>query len=238
MASIAPSDVLTGIKFHYRCYHRTSMEIQRINGREVWKDGFLFIGNHLALDFLNTCPVRDGMPQELLADFDALLRWLRAAVFLGSRELENLPEKWADSARARRALEEVRAFREELRKEVLKWEAGGKLHRSTIEKLNPLLARYPMLAKVTATDNQPRMSMYFQPRQPEDLLTPLAYGAARLFTEADHTRVRKCGQCVLHFLDTSKKGTRRWCSMRLCGNRLKVSAYARRKRIGHRAGAE
>src|SRR6516164_5368126 len=47
----------------------------------------------------------------------------------------------------------------------------------------------------------------------------------------DRTRVRKCGQCVLHFLDTSKKGTRRWCSMQLCGNRLKVAAYALRKRL-------
>jgi len=53
---------------------------------------------------------------------------------------------------------------------------------------------------------------------------------ATLFAEADRNRVRKCGQCVLHFHDTSKKGIRRWCSMRLCGNRLKVAAYAARQR--------
>ena len=75
------------------------------------------------------------------------------------------------------------------------------------------------------------MDLSFEARQPEDLFAPLAYSAARLFTEADRTRVRKCGQCVLHFLDTSKKGTRRWCSMQLCGNRLKVAAYAQQKRL-------
>ena len=42
--------------------------------------------------------------------------------------------------------------------------------------------------------------------------------------------MRKCGECVLHFYDTSKKGTRRWYSMQLCGNRLKVAAYATRQR--------
>jgi predicted RNA-binding Zn ribbon-like protein len=40
---------------------------------------------------------------------------------------------------------------------------------------------------------------------------------------------------VLHFQDTSKKGTRRWCSMRLCGNRHKVAAYADRQRRRIRA---
>ncbi|MGH6682050.1 MAG: CGNR zinc finger domain-containing protein [Bradyrhizobium sp.] len=34
----------------------------------------------------------------------------------------------------------------------------------------------------------------------------------------------------MHFFDTSKKGSRRWCSMNICGNKLKVAAYQRRKR--------
>ena len=74
------------------------------------------------------------------------------------------------------------------------------------------------------------MELYFEPRQPEDLLTPLAHSAATLFAHVDRSRVRKCDQCVLYFHDTSKKGTRRWCSMQLCGNRRKVAAYAARQR--------
>ena len=72
--------------------------------------------------------------------------------------------------------------------------------------------------------------LWFEPREPEDLFAPLAYSAATLFATVDRKRVRKCAQCVLHFHDTSKKGTRRWCSMQLCGNRLKVAAYAARRR--------
>jgi len=54
--------------------------------------------------------------------------------------------------------------------------------------------------------------------------------AASLFADLDRKRVRKCPTCVPHFFDTSKKGTRRWCSVQLCGNRLKVAAYAARHR--------
>jgi len=48
------------------------------------------------------------------------------------------------------------------------------------------------------------------------------------FATGGRKRVRKYANCVLHFHDTSKKGTRRWCSMQLCGNRFKVAAYAAR----------
>ena len=44
-----------------------------------WNDGFLFVGNHLTLDFLNTRPVQNGEFVELLPDFSSLLRWLSAA---------------------------------------------------------------------------------------------------------------------------------------------------------------
>ncbi|MGW0117137.1 CGNR zinc finger domain-containing protein [Streptomyces sp. NPDC003327] len=45
-------------------------------------------------------------------------------------------------------------------------------------------------------------------------------------------RIRACAHeaCVLHFFDTSRNGTRRWCSMAVCGNRAKASRhYARTK---------
>ena len=71
---------------------------------------------------------------------------------------------------------------------------------------------------------------YFDPRSPEDLLGPVAHSIAALFAGLDRNKIRKCSNCVLHFLDTSKKGTRRWCSMQMCGNRSKVAAYAARHR--------
>ena len=195
-----------------------------------WKDGFLFLGNHLALDFLNTCPVQNGEAVELLPDFDALLRWFQAADLLSSREAASLRQLWGESARAQHVVEAVRELRERLRKEVLARERGGTVHRAALDELNHLMAEHPMLTRLKASGNASTTELWFDPRRPENLFAPLAHSAAMLFANADRNRVRKCGQCVLHFYDTSKKGTRRWCSMQLCGNRRKVAAYAARRR--------
>ena len=53
---------------------------------------------------------------------------------------------------------------------------------------------------------------YCDAREPDDLLGPVAYSVAALFADLDRRKIRKCSNCVLHFFDTSKKGTRRWCS--------------------------
>jgi predicted RNA-binding Zn ribbon-like protein len=196
-----------------------------------WRDGFLFLGNHLALDFLNTCPVMNGEAIELLPDSDALLRWFQAADLLSSREAASLRKKWGASAPAQHAVEAMRELRERLRKEVLARELGGTVRGAILDELNQLMAKHPMLTRLRGSGSDSRMELWFDPHRPEDLFAPLAHSAAMLFGEADWNRVRKCVQCVLHFYDTSKKGTRRWCSMQLCGNRVKVAAYAARRQL-------
>src|SRR5579872_5240149 len=195
-----------------------------------WKDGFLFLGNQLVLDFLNTRPVQNGEATELLPDFEALLRWFQAAGLLTAGEAARTERHWAKTARAHRTLQEAWHLRERLRKELLAWEDGAPLHRSTAGELNQILAAHPVRSRLKPTQDGLTRERWFSIEEPEDLLGPLADSAAALFAEANRSRVRKCDQCVLHFYDTSKKGTRRWCSMQLCGNRQKVAAYAARQR--------
>jgi len=196
----------------------------------MWRDGFLFLGNQLALDFLNTRPVMDGHLVELLPNFSALLRWFQAADLLTSSRRAELERHWRETAGARHTLAALRNFREELRKEILAWEQGGAVSRSMVGELNALMAAHPMRTRLNAGGKKSATELWFELRQPDDLFAPLAHSAAMLFANVDPGRVRKCEQCVLHFQDTSKKGTRRWCSMRLCGNRRKVAAYAARQR--------
>jgi predicted RNA-binding Zn ribbon-like protein len=195
-----------------------------------WKDGFLFLGNQLVLDFLNTRPIQNDQPTELLPDFTALLRWFHAARLLTGDELAKFGRKWGQTIVARRLVEDMQLFRERLRKEVLKWEDGQDVHRSIIQELNRRMAEHPMRIRLKENGRKPSTELYFEPQSPEDLFAPLAHSAAMLLASTNRERVRKCDRCVLHFLDTSKKGTRRWCSMQLCGNRLKVAAYAARQR--------
>jgi predicted RNA-binding Zn ribbon-like protein len=201
-----------------------------------WKDGFLFLGNQLALDFVNTRPVPDRRAMELLPDFRAVLRWFHAADVLTAQQTRSLQQQCGNSPEARQAVEDLWTLREELRREILAWEAGGKPHQATLEKLNHLMAEHPMRTRLRTAVKGLTTELYFEPQQPKDLFAPLAHSAAALFASVDRERVRKCAHCVLHFHDTSKKGTRRWCSMQLCGNREKVAAYAARQRRRARKG--
>ncbi|MFH8397236.1 CGNR zinc finger domain-containing protein [Streptomyces anulatus] len=62
------------------------------------------------------------------------------------------------------------------------------------------------------------------------LLSTVARDAVELFTGAFAHRIRTCGAqgCRLLFVDTSRPGKRRWCSMERCGNRHKVRAHRAR----------
>jgi predicted RNA-binding Zn ribbon-like protein len=55
----------------------------------------------------------------------------------------------------------------------------------------------------------------------------LVRDAEELLTSPLASRIRICAAegCGWAFLDTSKNGTRRWCSMKLCGNREKATRY-------------
>jgi len=194
------------------------------------KDAFLFLGNQLALDFVNTRPVQNGEPIELLPNFLALLRWFNAAGLLNSGQVAALRQEWDGSKRARGIAEAMRVLREKLRKQLLTWERGMSVQQTILDELNSLMAKHPMRTRLKVKGKSCLTELWFEPHEPEDLFAPLAHSAAILFADLDRKRVRKCACCVLHFHDTSKKGTRRWCSMQLCGNRLKVAAYAARRR--------
>ncbi len=58
----------------------------------------------------------------------------------------------------------------------------------------------------------------------------LCESAAELLTSAQLARVRSCGSptCRWLFLDLSRNRTRRWCDMRLCGNRMKARRFQTR----------
>ncbi|HEV3198467.1 MAG TPA: ABATE domain-containing protein [Bryobacteraceae bacterium] len=195
-----------------------------------WRDGFLVVGNHLDLDFLNTRPVMDGNPVELLPDCAALARWLKAAGLVPAREAKRLERGWSTRAAFEAELRELLEFRERLRQAVFQIEAGKAPSPAFIARVNDLLSAYPHIDQVIQTDSGPRRGKRFAPQTPLDVFAPVLDSVASLLTLTDKSRLRKCGNCVLHFYDTSKKGTRYWCSMNLCGNRSKVAAYARRKR--------
>ncbi len=191
---------------------------------EEWRGGFLFVANHPAVDFVNTWMVEQGTPVDLLPDSAALVRWLQAAGLgpsLGPR---------AVSAPGTVDIAAFRRYREALRANLKRIEAGGDAARNFVSRTNYLLERYPAYRQLEAAPQGWGLARRFPRDNAAAAWAFLAESVASLLTETDRGRLRQCAGCVLHFLDTSKKGTRKWCSMRMCGNRAKVRAYTRRKK--------
>src|SRR6266545_7942120 len=90
-----------------------------------WRGGFLFVGNQLALDFMNTRPFVDGNFMELLPDVRALLRWFIAARLIDKRQAAQLERQCQAEPGVERALEAMRQFRVQLRRDVAAWVAGS-----------------------------------------------------------------------------------------------------------------
>lgn len=193
-----------------------------------WRGGFLFVGNHLLLDFINTRPVMTGEPVEMLPDAGALARWLGAVDLVNERECARLMRRWA-APKFAAGVKKLREFRETVRGTVLKMEHGDLVSPAVLKDLNGLLMDYPNVEEVAQVGASLERRRHFAPVIPEHAFAPLADAFANLLTGTTVSRIRKCESCVLHFYDTSKKGTRVWCSMSLCGNRAKVAAYAGRR---------
>jgi len=199
-----------------------------------WIDGFLFVGNHLALDFLNTRPLLEDRPEELLPGVEALVRWLVASGLLTPQMGKALAKKWRETPQAAVFLRELLAFRERFRAMVLRQEAGMPVSDQFIAEVNSLLLQHPSRVALQRKKEKLELEAAFEPEGPNDVWAPIAIAVSELLSDVPPARLRKCEACIVHFLDTSKKGSRRWCSMNICGNKIKVAAYQQRKRAARK----
>ncbi len=198
-----------------------------------WVDGFLFVGNHLALDFLNTKPKLEGEARELLPNTTALERWLITSGIITSQKDRTQVRAWRGSYEGEVLVQKLIAFRERLRAAVLRLERGLGPGAAFVAEMNMLLREHPQPTRLSRHGSKLELDAFWDLREPSDIWVPIIAAIAELLSGLDPSRIRKCEaeSCVVHFYDTSKKGSRRWCSMNICGNRLKVAAYQRRRRL-------
>jgi predicted RNA-binding Zn ribbon-like protein len=70
----------------------------------------------------------------------------------------------------------------------------------------------------------------------EWILWPVSRSAGELLTSTRLQRVRQCSECRWLFMDSSRNASRRWCTMKICGNRAKARRYYARHRQSRRSG--
>jgi predicted RNA-binding Zn ribbon-like protein len=203
----------------------------------------LMVGDHLALDFLNTVATPSGAPIEWLKDGKDLLWWLEQAGAIDkavvAKELHTSGEELdAVAEEARRLREWFRGF--------VRQHKGKRLGAASLRELAPLnrlLADDDSYRQVVAAVKAATRSAGSSPQplqwsgqrrwtSPRRLLQPIAEAIGDLVCHGDFRLVRACEGmgCTLLFYDRTKGHARRWCSMSVCGNRAKAAAHRARLR--------
>lgn len=173
------------------------------------------MGGRLWLDLLNTTPVTETGPCDLLGQPQSMAAWLAAA---------ELGEAVTAAARM-----ELKALRETLRPAVDQLRQGEAVPDSLVAAVNRLLAqlaeRHELRRDGTGWDLAPMLDRSAGPA------ALIALDFARFVCEAEPARLKRCANhdCTLVFYDRGRNNTRRWCSMSACGNRDKVARFRARK---------
>ena len=179
------------------------------------RDGFRFRGGCAALDLPATLQARlMPSPRELLATPQDLERWLVSAGLAASN-----PGATEDDLSAARALREAIY--------TLVGQLGGEsFDGAALDVLNQVAALPPAASELSPTGRAELKGSVAA------LLSSVAREAIHLFGGKDAARIRQCqaSGCTIYFIDTSRSGDRRWCSMSACGNKAKAEEFRRRKR--------
>ncbi|MEP7006187.1 MAG: CGNR zinc finger domain-containing protein [Sphingomonas bacterium] len=178
------------------------------------RDGFRFRGGHRAIDLTATLQGRlREIPRELLNTPDDLVRWLAAA------GLGCVPDATPNGVVTARAL------REAIFMLASQQDRDARAARATLNRIAAGVPAVPVLQ-----DNA-RFSLA---GDAEALLVTLAREAVQLLGGREASRIRQCQSptCTIFFVDNSRKGDRRWCSMSACGNKAKVAEFRQRRNPG------
>ena len=189
---------------------------------------FLFLGNALCMDFVNTERMRDGERVDLLETVDDLWTWLAESGALTTESAKSA----ARFVAAGRALREAKALRAALRRMAEQMAGGDTVGSDVSVAVNEHLGR--RIGRTLLAPGAGGWGLEFQAGDARglDFLYAVALSAAELIANGDPGLVRQCesARCILYFYDTTKNHGRRWCSMDGCGNRHKASEHYRRRR--------
>jgi predicted RNA-binding Zn ribbon-like protein len=203
-------------------------------------------GGALCLDFANTLDDRpDPHPNEWLGSYADLLAFMGQSRALPEHQVARLTAEAAHAPEAAGAvLARAIEVREAIYRLFLALADGEPVPASDLAALNGALRETLAHARLVPTEPVPASASdepapgllawgwTDDPLSLDAPLWPLVRSAADLLTSPTLSALRVCAAdaCAWLFLDTSRNGSRRWCSMRTCGNRAKARRHHARVR--------
>ncbi len=196
---------------------------------------FELIAGHPALDLVNTLDWRfreDPPPEELLNGWDDLARFTEKSGLMSNAQSRRLLRSMGESKKPQ-IVAAVRELREAAAPVLYAALGSDDPPASSIKLLEHYFRKARESQHLLWDGDRLGWELAQSPAPAELPLWMLALSVAELTTSDQMRMLRECGnpECRWLFLDTSKNHTRRWCDMKICGNRMK----ARRFKAQHRA---
>lgn len=191
-------------------------------------------GGNLSLDFANTVSWRkiSQLAADHLFSYDDIISFAEQSCILSSQESNELralaqrKHRLADAA-FRRAL----VYREHVYRTFAALAEGKPPESGDLQQINDFVLEALHHRHLEPTNGHYRWGWQWNSKNAlERILWPIAQSAADLLTSPELNMVRMCEapDCAWLFLDQSRNRSRRWCDMKVCGNRQKARRHYQR----------
>ncbi|RKT08527.1 putative RNA-binding Zn ribbon-like protein [Streptomyces sp. 3211.6] len=198
------------------------------------------VGGHVAIDLVNTVTARDAEPLDWLDGYPRLLEWAALTGHFAAADLtELLRLAESEPGSAEQALDRIRELREALHDLITALiHPDGPVPAEAVDQVGDHWKRAVASARLTVSGNLPQLQAGIGASGLEYLHHELALQAFDMLRSLPLDRTRVCPglRCGWMFIDSSRGGRRRWCSMATCGSSAKGRTHYRRKRA-HDPGA-
>ena len=194
-------------------------------------DELPIVGGNIALDFANT---QSGPPGgepdvESLSRYEDLVAWALRAGVVGQADARDLVRHARRHARdAEAAFERGTALRDRIFRIFTSIAVDAAPPAEALARLRDDEAEALAHADLAVGPGGFAWT-WSRPGDLDGLRWPIIHAAATLLTGGPLDRVKACGGCRYLFLDETKNGSRRWCSMAECGTRAKMRRFVARR---------
>lgn len=194
----------------------------------------------LCLEYANTRFLRGtGAPTETLNKLDDVLEWCARQGALNAPAARALGQWWrTHPAKGDTAFAAAIAAREAIYRIFGAVAAGGSPAEADLGALARALGQAPQRTALRRANGGYVWEVGGLKATVAGVLAAVLWSAGDLLAGPKLARVRRCAneKCLWVFLDESKSGTRRWCSMSSCGNRAKAHRHYVKAKNSDRPG--
>ncbi|TME33940.1 MAG: hypothetical protein E6I62_03460 [Chloroflexi bacterium] len=189
--------------------------------------------DELFVTFANTLEFTNGIPTDHVAEPAALLAWLKENGLISERGRAGESARLhRDPREGERRMERFRYLRNLVHAIADRVNDGHPPTRDQVRDLNHILRHGLHYHQLVSEADGARYSVSQVGDHLDQARATIASSLANFLAQDDPHRLHTCANegCREIFIDRSPTGRRRWCDMRVCGNRAKVARHRSRAR--------